>query len=180
MAKREKINVSRLNRTQVEALVGEIALLTIQRDQNMAKMDEELQEVRKQYGESIATVSARIDAGVADLRAWADAHPEEFIGRKSIEMVHGTVGFRTGMPALKTVRGVTWDKVLEKLNAMGLVAYVRAKYEADKEKLLADREEAVGQLFGQIGVLVKQEETFFVEPKREPVPESASTAQEAI
>ena len=180
MAKREKIKVSRLTRADVESLVEQIALVTIQRDRNMAAMDEEIAEVRRQYGESIARCGALIDAALAECRAWAEAHPEEFAARKSIDMLHGTVGFRIGNPALKTLRGVTWERVLEKLNDMGLVAYIRTKLEPDKEKMLADRDDAIGELFGQIGVQVKQDETFFVEPKREPAPDPAATAQEAI
>lgn len=180
MSKREKIKVSRLTRNEVESLVFAIATMTIQRDQQMAEMDEALSKVRATYGDDLATVTARIDAAVAECRAWAEAHPEEFATRKSIEMVHGIVGFRTGMPALKLIKGGTWDKVLDRLNNMGLVAYIRTKYEADKEKLLADRDDVMKELLPKVGVVVKQDETFFVEPKRETAPEGAPASQEPI
>lgn len=173
---RIKTKVSKLTRQEIEAVVGKIAMMTIQRDQQMATMDEEIANVRKQFEDSISGVSGQIDESFSLVREWAEAHPEEFKDRKSIDMVHGTIGFRTGMPSLKTLRGITWEKVLLKINEMGLLPYIRTRYDVDKEKMLADRAEAIGSLFGQIGVQVKQDESFYVEPKRETIPEQSETA----
>ena len=77
------------------------------------------------------------------------------------------MGFRTGTPALKTLKGFTWESVKNLLKEF-LPGYVRTKEEADKEKLLADREkEEVAALFPKVGVKVTQDEAFFVELKKE-------------
>ena len=84
-----------------------------------------------------------------------------------METTHGTLGFRTGTPALKTQKGFTWESVKNLLKEF-LPGYVRTKEEADKEKLLADREkEEVAALFPKVGVKVTQDEAFFVELKKE-------------
>lgn len=168
--------VRKLERADVETRFGDLAALTVERDQKMADLDAEIVRLRQEREGEIGILNARIEEAFAEIHAWAEAHPEEFKDRRSIEMVHGTLGFRAGNPALRLLKGVSWEKVLEKLNDLGLVGYIRTSYEPDREKLLADRAEAVGSLFGQLGVQVKQQTTFFAEPKREQAPESAQTA----
>ena len=47
-------------------------------------------------------------------------------------------------------------------------AYVRTTEEIAKDKLLADRdEEEMPELMQKVGIKVEQDETFFVEPKKE-------------
>jgi phage host-nuclease inhibitor protein Gam len=78
-----------------------------------------------------------------------------------------TIGFRTGTPKLKTLKGFTWGAVTNLLKEF-LPAYVRTSEEPAKDKLLADREdEVVSALFPKVGISVTQDETFYVEPKKE-------------
>jgi phage host-nuclease inhibitor protein Gam len=92
---------------------------------------------------------------------------EFFSKKKSMEMVHGVIGFRIGTPKLKTMKGFTWGAVTNLLKEF-LPAYVRTSEEPAKDKLLADREvEEVIALFPKVGIFVDQDETFFVEPKKE-------------
>ena len=89
------------------------------------------------------------------------------------------IEFRTGQPKFKTARGTTWADALELVKDR-LPNYIRTKEEVDKDRLLADRnlpcrrddepEEAARPLLHEMalcGILVVQEESFFVEPKRE-------------
>ena len=95
-------------------------------------------------------------------------------------MAHGVIGFRTGTPKLKLLKGFTWASV-EKLVKVFLPDYVREKTEVAKDRLLADRNlEDVGvtdslvivempmiDAMAKCGLQVVQDETFFVEPKSE-------------
>ncbi len=84
-----------------------------------------------------------------------------------MDTIHGTMGFRTGTPALKTLKGFTWGAITNLLEEF-LPDYVRTVKQPDKERLLADRDEAeVAALFPKVGVKVVQEETFFAEAKKE-------------
>ena len=75
------------------------------------------------------------------------------------------MGFRTGTPKLKTLKGFTWPSVVNLLKEF-LPDYVRTTDEAAKDRLLADREvEEVRELFPRVGITVVQDETFYVEPK---------------
>lgn len=146
-----------------ERCVGEIAKLTIERDQALNEMDAKIQAIRVDYEDLLAGLTADLEAEMAMAQQWAEANPLEFSARKSIEMTHGTIGFRTGMPRLKTLKGMTWEKVLNRLRS-AMPEFIRRKEEADKDRLLAER--ATLDL-PAIGLQVVQDETFFVEVKRE-------------
>jgi phage host-nuclease inhibitor protein Gam len=84
-----------------------------------------------------------------------------------MEMVHGVIGFRTGTPKLKTLKGFTWGAVTNLLKEF-LPSYVRVSEEPAKDRLLADREvPETASLFPKVGIFVDQDETFYVEPKKE-------------
>jgi len=86
-----------------------------------------------------------------------------FSKRRSIGTVHGIAGFRLGNPKLRTVRGMNWTIVLERLKEK-LPGYIRTTEEPAKDLLLANRNktEVVGAL-QDIGLQVVQEEIFFIE-----------------
>ena len=92
---------------------------------------------------------------------------ELFAKKKSVESAHGVFGFRTGTPKLKNLKGFTWAAVTNLCKEL-LPSYIRTSEELAKDKLLADRELAeVAAYFPKIGVQVVQDETFYVEPKKE-------------
>ena len=70
-------------------------------------------------------------------------------------------------PKLKNLKGFTWAAVTNLAKEL-LPQYIRTTEELDKQSLLADRDkEDVAEMMPRIGVQVVQEETFFVEPKKE-------------
>lgn len=154
-------------REEMEATVERIARATIARDGLMAEMDHELTEIRARYEPQITAYGQELDAAMALAQRWAEANPAEFNGRKSIDMMHGVVGFRTGTPKLKLLSGWTWTKVLDVLKLNKVVEFVRTKEEVDKECILANRETISEDTLKRIGVKVVQDESFFVEPKRD-------------
>ncbi len=79
-------------------------------------------------------------------------------------MLSGTLGFRTGTPALKLLsRAWNWQKVLEACQFI-LPAFIRNKPEIDKEQIIAQRDE-LREFLPKVGLKVDQGESFFVEPK---------------
>ncbi|WP_448578910.1 host-nuclease inhibitor Gam family protein [Thermosphaera sp.] len=168
MTKNEKAAAARMTREDVEAAVRELCIASVRLDETVARMNLELARVREHYEPEIAAWQQTVDEQTEIVRAWADAHPEEFASRKSIVMVHGTLGYRVGQPALKTIRGVTWDKVLAILRH-NLPHYVRIKEEVDREAILADRESLGDENLKTLGLRVEQAERFYVEPNKESV-----------
>ena len=128
-----------------------------------AKQDEEIQAIREKHANGLAQCAAAVEHFTALAQAWAEANPGDFGKAKSLELTHGTIGFRTGQPQAKPLSGWTWDRVLEKLQSLGgrWSGYVRQKSEVDKGKLIADRAELE---LKTVGVRIVQQETFYVEP----------------
>jgi phage host-nuclease inhibitor protein Gam len=170
MAKRVKQTGPALQtRDEMEGVVGRICALTIKRDGLVVQMDEYIQEVRDRYQTDLTSIDEQMKQLMALARDWAEANPADFGPNKSIEMTHGAVGFRTGMPALKTLSGWTWAKVLAAMKNLNLKSYIRTKEEIDKDAILAERKNIPTENLRRIGLKIHQDEAFFIDPKREPM-----------
>lgn len=168
MARTKKTIVSGISREQAEQAFAEFAGADAQVQNLTSKMDLEMTKIREKYADRLAELNASKEKSFEIIQAYAVEHKDElFTKKKSVESAHGTFGFRTGTPKLKNLKGFTWAAVTN-LAKQFLPAYIRTTEELDKQSLLADRDkEEVAGKFGQIGVQVVQDETFYVEPKKE-------------
>lgn len=170
MAKtREKKTVySGITSEQMEQAFADYAKADARQQKITAEMDVAMTKIREKWQDELQKLTETKDNAFDILQAYALENRDElFSKRKSLETTHGTIGFRTGTPKLKTLKGFTWGAVVNLLKEF-LPGYVRTSEEANKEKLLADREsEEVVALFPKVGITVVQDETFFVEPKKE-------------
>jgi phage host-nuclease inhibitor protein Gam len=165
-------------RADVEETLQNVAHLTLLRDDQEVAMNEQLHCIRKLYEPKITNADQEIDRLSASLKTWAENNVDEFGKRKSIEMFFGAIGFRTGTPKLKTLSKWTWEKVKAALINHKMGHYTRTKTDVDKEKLLADRKTLGKEKLAEFGMKVHQDESFFVEVKRESI-EPAAMAQGA-
>ncbi|MFJ1330237.1 host-nuclease inhibitor Gam family protein [Capnocytophaga canimorsus] len=168
MARAKKIIQTGITKEQMETAFSEYAMADAQIVKINATIDVQITAIREKYADKIAYLQGLKEANFDILQAFAVENKDElFSKRKSLESVHGTLGFRTGTPKLKTLKGFTWGAVTNLLKEF-LPGYVRTVEEPAKDKLLADRDnEEVNTLFGKVGISVVQDETFFVEPKKE-------------
>lgn len=165
----KKVNVG-ITAVQAEEAFAVFAKADARQAQITAEMDAKFTKIRQQHQEELSELTTAKEEQFAVMEAFAMENREEhFSKRKSMDMVHGTLGFRTSNPSLKTLRGFTWASVTELLKEF-LPDYIRTKIEPDKEALLADRDsEQIASQFKRCGIVVNQGETFFVEPKKEEV-----------
>ncbi len=85
--------------------------------------------------------------------------------RKSVELLHSVIGFRTGTPKVTKDGKFSWEDVLDMVKKK-FPSLVQVKCELDKEAIIAIRDEQQFQdLQKTCFVDVVQEETFFVEAK---------------
>lgn len=164
----KKVLVANVTRDDFESAFAEYAAADAKFQHTTAKMDMEITRIREKYQEQIAQFQEAKDKAFEVMQVFAIENKEEmFAKKKSIDTVHGIAGFRTGTPKLKTLKGYTWGVVTNLLKEF-LPAYVRTSEEPAKDKLLADRDnEEVASQFQRVGIEVVQDETFFVEPKKE-------------
>ncbi len=164
----KKVVVAGVSRDKFEQAFADYAAADA-RFQNIAtKMDMEITRIREKYQDALAGLQTVKENAFELMQVFATENKTEmFSKRKSIETAHGTAGFRTGTPKLKLLKGFTWGAVTNMLREF-MPAYLRLTEEPAKDKLLADRDmPEVAEQFAKIGIAVVQDETFFVEPKKE-------------
>jgi phage host-nuclease inhibitor protein Gam len=164
----KKVVHSGVSTEEMETAFTEFATCDAKLQKINATIDIELTRIREKYSDTIDQLLERKDKAFDIIQAFAtDKKDELFTKKKSMETIHGTFGFRTGTPKLKLLKGFTWASVTNMLKEF-LPAYVRVSEEPAKDKLLADRDnDEVAQYLPKVGISVIQEETFFVEPKKE-------------
>lgn len=178
MAKSKRVSVSAtagITQLQYEEALAKYAAKDAEKCKIEAEIDAQLTEIRQEYESDLNLIVKEKDLLLATIHGYCVRNRDSlFIGKKSLDTLHGTLGFRNNPPSLTLLKGFKWEIVLENLKEKKLTAYVRTVEEANKEKLLADREkEGVCNLFPELGVKVSQDEKFFIELKKEEVAATA-------
>jgi len=107
-----------------------------------------------------------MDEQVNLLQIYGQQYKDNWKG-KSLGLVHGKIGFRTGNPKLIKNKKFTWDAVTELLKK-AFPHYVRTSYEINKEALIACRDKKeFEEIKDNCYVDVVQDETFYVEANAE-------------
>lgn len=167
MARVSKKVVANITRDQFEESLSGYAVADAKEKSIMSKMDEAITQIREKYADDISALKEQKEKHYEIAYTFCNENGDLFTKKKSMETVHGTVGFRTGTPKLKTMKGFTWSSVLLLLKKT-LPNYIRIKEEPNKEALLADREKPeIKAVMADVGVEVDQDETFFIELKKE-------------
>ncbi len=168
MARAKKTIISGISREQAEQAFADYASADAQVQNLTSKMDLEMTRIREKYADRLSELNTVKEKNFEVLQSYAVENKDElFSKRKSMESAHGTFGFRTGTPKLKNLKGFTWAAVTNLVKEL-LPGYIRTSEELAKDRLLADRAlPEVAEMFPKVGVQVVQEETFFVEPKKE-------------
>lgn len=156
-----------LNVDDAEKIFSEYAVADAREKKIQAEMDVQFTKIRDRYQEELTKLTETKTTAFEKLQHFAMTNPDLFLKKKSIDLTHGILGFRTGTPKLKTLKGFTWSAVLQLLKEY-LPSYVRVVEEPSKDRLLADREsDEVSANLKKVGLGVAQDETFYVEPKKE-------------
>ncbi len=168
MARTKKTVVSGINREQAEQAFADFAAADAKVQNLTSKMDIEMTRIREKYADQLVELETKKGEAFDLMQAYAVENKDElFSKKKSVESAHGVFGFRTGTPKPKNLKGFTWAAVTNLCKEL-LPSYIRITEELNRQKLLDDRGlPKVAEYFPKIGVQVVQEESFFVEPKKE-------------
>ncbi len=128
-----------------------------------AREELQLLEVRKTYSEKAETFLEQRQKAMEKLEAFGIHNKDEFFQKKkSMDLHHGVIGFRTGTPKVSKPRSITWNKIIESLNE-NKSQFLRTRIEVDKDKIIASRDDQqVMHELAEVGVSVVQDETFFI------------------
>lgn len=185
MAKRQKkVVISGVTREAADEAFATFAKADASINKIQAEIELQCAKIREKRQADLTSLMAERDAAFETLQSFATENQTElFAKKKSLEMTHGVIGFRTGTPKLKTLKGFTWESALTLVKKY-IPAYARIKEEIAKDKLLADREleevdfieshitkkkVAMSTAMAECGIQVVQEEIFYVEPKKEEI-----------
>ena len=164
----KKVIYSSVSTDKMEEAFANYAIADAKLQKINASLDVEITKLREKHAPEVTQLNEQKDTAFNIMQAFALENKDNlFAKRKSMDTTHGTIGFRTGTPKLKTRKGFTWNAVTNLLKEF-LPGYVRTTEEPAKDKLLADRDnEKVVPMLEKVGVMIVQEEVFFVEPKKE-------------
>ena len=130
-----------------------------------AQLNDRINRIRDQFQEEIIQLNMEKERQMEVLETYAKEQKCNWGKRKSVELLHSVIGFRTGTPKVTKDRKFSWEDVLDMVKEK-FPSLVRVKCELDKEAIISMREEAQFQdLQKTCFVDVVQEETFFVEAK---------------
>ena len=184
MARQKKTIITGVSREAADEAFATYAKSDAQIQKIQAEIELQCAKVREKYADKLAVLGDARETAFDVLQSFAmENQAELFVKKKSLEMAHGVIGFRTGTPKLKTLKGFTWASALQLAKKFLPVTYIRQTEEIAKDRLLADREMSeVGvydtptgdirlvtmtEAMAVCGIQVVQDETFYVEPKKE-------------
>jgi phage host-nuclease inhibitor protein Gam len=131
-----------------------------------SKIEQEKQRIDDKYKDEILALQQQKQQYMEVLEVFAKADAQNWSG-KSIDLLAGTIGFRTGTPKVEKNKKFTWPAITELLQQY-FPTLVRTKHEPDKEAIIALREDPeFEQLKKLCHIDVVQEESFYVVPKEE-------------
>lgn len=125
-----------------------------------AAMNDELASVRQRWEEQARPHADAIVAMSRGVQTYCEAHRAELTrdGKvKTYTFASGEVRWRMPPPSV-SVRGA--EAVIESLERLGLMQYLRTKTEVNKEAILADPQQALAVK----GIKISQDEDFVVVP----------------
>ena len=184
MARQKKTIITGVTREAADESFATYAKSEAQIQKINAEIELQCAKIREKYADKLSILVAEKDKAFDVLQSFATEHQAElFTKKKSLDMAHGTIGFRTGTPKLKTLKGFTWASALTLVKKFMPFDYIRQTEEIAKDKLLADRdlkevavydtptgdprEVTMREAMAACGIMVAQDETFYVEPKKE-------------
>jgi phage host-nuclease inhibitor protein Gam len=157
-------SISECTRAMGELLVAltDLEALTAERDMAVAAASQKFEGI-------MDDAKTRRDELQAALREYYMAHVDELEkeGRRSIQLVNGTMGRRMAPPKLALLnRSWTWAAVMVRLREKYGARFLRLR-DPEIDKDLVKAELAIEELKA-LGVRIDQDETFYAEPARMP------------
>ena len=110
MAKREKKTIiSGVTREVAEEAFAAYAVADAQSVKIKADIELQCAKIREKYANRLSELDDEKAKAFETLQSFAvENQAELFTKKKSLDMTHGVIGFRTGTPKLKTLKGFTW------------------------------------------------------------------------
>lgn len=156
------------DRAQCEGALAEMAAI----DRKLSAIENEMREAidaaKSKAGQLAGPLQARRKELADAVAIFAKLNRQELFAKsKSLDMGFGIIGFRASTRIVQ-LRGVTAEMTLERLHQYNLADGIRVKEEINKDAALGWPDERLEL----VGLKRQQSDTFFIEIKKEEVPET--------
>ena len=169
--KTKKKVLTNITEMQANQALGDYARAFSAKRELEARITQMIADIRSDYSDTLADLDTDLAEADEVITAYAQANPKLFETKKSLELQHGTIGYRTNPPSVVIKKGVKVETVVSLLRNSKLAnEFVREKttYSLDKETIINRRgEEKLMAKLSEYFITVEQTETFFIEPKVE-------------
>lgn len=169
MKKNKIIPIVITSRESMEASVADIVRLKLEYAERTAAMEQEIAAVQKKHQDAILSVARQIEIFEASVYMFCQNNRATlFPEKKSLDTLLAEVGFRLNPPSVEKIKNKdTWGTIALRLQASEWGKdYVReADPEVNKAALLAKRTELNEADLKKVGLVIEQEENFYIDPK---------------
>lgn len=168
MKKNEKKEIVALPAQDIDEMVTRHALAFHQLAKRRAQMEKKLAEVREEFGADIAPLENTVAELAEKLCVWIDGNRVLLGDRKSMAFTNGRIGIYENPPKVAVQPEIGTDGVLKALLKMdGGEQFIRMAKPALNKDAIKDAWAQCAEQFERIGLVLKSDETFFVQPKEE-------------
>lgn len=161
---------------EVDKTLKAVAVIKAKVMAQEAEWNEERIKLQNKYQPALDRNNAEIIGLERDIQLYCEEKKNLFDETRSRKLNFGTVGYRLGTGALKTLKGFTWEAVknVVKKSKKYASTFIRVKEDLDKQAILGSglKKEELAKL----GVYVHQEDSFYYEAyltRSESMPQSA-------
>lgn len=154
------------NREEMVAVSAALARTLLLREEKQKQLARAVDALRAEHMPEIEAMKSDEAELLAALERFALENPEVWGSRKTIDTGHGTLGWRTNPPALKTAPKWTWQKVVNNI-VHRFPGWVRHKMELNKEVVLREAGNFSETDLRNMGLKIVREEQFRFDLVRE-------------
>jgi phage host-nuclease inhibitor protein Gam len=131
-----------------------------------AQINERINSIKDEFADEIIHLTRDRERQFETLEVYAKEQKDNWGRRKSLDLLHSVIGFRTGTPRVTKDKIFTWDNILDMVKER-FPSLIRAKYELDKEAIIAMRDDKEFlEVQKACYIDVEQGESFYVEAKQ--------------
>lgn len=149
--------------TEANEVLRKIAIQTFNINRLRADMNERIANIEAEYTQEIDVKTIEKISLETNLKLFCEGRRDDFGDKKTKELHFGAVSFRYSTPALRTLKGFTWESVKQLLKNSKRYAdeFLRTKIDIDKNAIISA--ELKPNELAKIGVQISQEENFAYE-----------------
>lgn len=163
MARQYKPKSTLENFDEVNKELLKIAKLQTELSQLESERDKELLKIQNKYSPKIKTKEQLISAKEKEVEKFCKEHKRSFNSARSLKLGFGTVGFRDGNFSLSKKKSTTWEVILEKIEELTGLKYVKVSKKLKKQELITavNEKQVKPEILTEAGCEVKQKKDEF-------------------